>query len=242
MQNKILGIIPARYAATRFPGKVLVDIQGKPMIQRVYEQTKKSQLLTDVIIATDDERVKKVAEGFGARVFMTDPEHPSGTDRCYEALRAYQGTSRQVIDFVVNIQGDEPFIQPEQIDCLAALLDDSELELATLIHKIKDKSDLQNPNVVKVTASKGGKALYFSRSAIPFTRNQTSMDFYRHIGMYAYRADVLEKITQLPASPLEQTEGLEQLRWLENDFTIRVALTDLMSRGIDTPQDLEGLL
>ncbi len=241
MQRIILGIIPARYAATRFPGKVLVDIQGKPMIQRVYEQAQKSQLLTDVVIATDDERIRTVAEGFGAKVLMTDSEHPSGTDRCFEALKAYQEENNATVDFVLNIQGDEPFIQPEQIDCLATLLSDPKLELATLIHKIKDKADLQNPNVVKVTVSEGGKALYFSRSAIPFVRNQTHADFFRHIGMYAYRADVLEKITQLPASLLEQTEGLEQLRWLENDFTIRVALTDLMSRGVDTPQDLKNL-
>jgi 3-deoxy-manno-octulosonate cytidylyltransferase (CMP-KDO synthetase) len=235
----ILGIIPARYASTRFPGKPLVDIGGKSMIQRVYEQVKKSKLITDVIVATDNQQIFDHVTQFHGRVRMTKENHVSGTDRCYEALTLQKAQ----FDYVVNIQGDEPFIQPEQIDLLAGLLD-GKTEIATLVKKIEDPEQLVNPSVVKAVVALNGEALYFSRSTVPHIRNTPEKDwlnkhtFYKHIGMYAYRTDVLKKLTSLPVSQLEKAESLEQLRWLENGFRIKVAETKTETIGIDTPEDL----
>lgn len=236
----ILGIIPARYASTRFPGKPLADIDGKSMIQRVYEQVKKSKLIADVMVATDNQQIMDHVTQFGGRVRMTKESHASGTDRCYEALTLQKAQ----FDYVINIQGDEPFIQPEQIDLLAGLLD-GKTEIATLVKKIEDSEQLFNPNVVKAVVASNGEALYFSRSTVPHIRNTAEKDwlnkhaFYKHIGMYAYRTDVLKKLTALPVSPLEKAESLEQLRWLENGFRIKVAETKTETIGIDTPEDLQ---
>lgn len=256
---KYIGIIPARYASTRFPGKPLADLGGKPMIQRVYEQAKK--VLTTVIVATDDQRIFDCVKSFGGEVVMTSPNHTCGTDRVYEAYQIYtaqQQNNSELLNHqdivVVNIQGDEPFIQPEQIQ---ALMDCFPTEIATLVHPFNANdtwNDLTNPNYVKVAIAREdtnlnatiiGRALYFSRSAIPYLRGVEQTEWllqgqhYRHIGMYAYRADVLQKITQLQPSVLEKLESLEQLRWLENGLTIRVALTHHASIGIDTPEDLQ---
>ncbi|HMV08792.1 MAG TPA: 3-deoxy-manno-octulosonate cytidylyltransferase [Cyclobacteriaceae bacterium] len=236
----ILGIIPARYASTRFPGKPLADIGGKSMIQRVYEQVKKSKLIADVIVATDNQQIMNHVTQFGGRVRMTKESHASGTDRCYEALTLQKAQ----FDYVINIQGDEPFIQPEQIDLLAGLLDGN-TEIATLVKKIEDAEQLFNANVVKAVVASNGEALYFSRSTVPHIRNTAETEwlnkhtFYKHIGMYAYRTDVLKKLTALPVSPLEKAESLEQLRWLENGFRIKVAETKTETIGIDTPEDLQ---
>lgn len=236
--TKILGVIPARYASTRFPAKPLVNIEGKSMIRRVYEQAAKSTRLAAVVIATDHADIFDHALSFG-NVVMTRSDHPSGTDRCFEALQ------QQVdeYDYVINVQGDEPFIQPTQIDLLARLLDGTR-QLATLIKPIHTPEPVLNPNVVKVVVSTAGEALYFSRSAIPYIRNTTPADwhtrhiFYKHIGMYAYRTDVLGEITKLPVSSLETAESLEQLRWLENGYRIHTAITHDETIGIDTPDDL----
>lgn len=239
----ILGIIPARYASTRFPGKPLADIGGKSMIQRVYEQVKKSKLVTDVIVATDNQEIFDHVTKFGGRVRMTKESHVSGTDRCYEALTLQKAP----FDYVINIQGDEPFIQPEQIDLLARLLD-GKTEIATLVKKIEDPEHLFNLNVVKAVVAANGEALYFSRSTVPHIRNTPEADwmskhrFYKHIGMYAYRTDVLKRLTELPVSPLEKAESLEQLRWLENGFRIKAAETKTETIGIDTPEDLQRAL
>lgn len=236
---RILGIIPARYASTRFPGKPLADIGGKSMIQRVYEQCKKCTALSQVVVATDDERIAAHVKEFG-EVVLTAAEHPSGTDRCREAL-AKSGDS---FDYVINIQGDEPFIDPSQIDLLAGLLD-GKTELATLAKVIKEERQIQDPNVVKVVTDKYGTALYFSRNPIPYQRSAGGQEWHglyaykKHIGIYAYRTDILEQITKLPVSTLEQSESLEQLRWLENGYRIQVGITDLETAGIDTPEDLE---
>ena len=247
---KFIGLIPARYASTRFPGKPLAMLGGKPVIQRVYEQV--STVIDKVYVCTDDERIRKAVEEFGGKVVMTSTEHRSGTDRCYEAYsKVGEG-----YDVVINIQGDEPFIQPEQIQ---ALMDCFPTEIATLVHPFSREDtweDLQNPNYVKVaiahTATDDsttiGKALYFSRSVVPYMRG-TDKDqwlnqgtYYRHIGMYAYRADILEKITSLSPTLLEKTECLEQLRWLENGLTIHVGLSHHASIGIDTPEDLQAAI
>lgn len=236
---RIAGIIPARYASTRFPGKPLAVIGGKSMIRRVYEQAMKAEVLKKIVVATDDQRIYDHVHSWNGNVVMTDENHPSGTDRCREAMEA----AAPDFDYVINIQGDEPFINPDQIKLLANLLD-GETELATLIKAIEDPADIVNPNVVKVVKG-GDKALYFSRSPIPHFRN-TSIEkwiqnhiYFRHIGIYAYRADVLKEITRLPPSELEKAESLEQLRWLENGFSIKVAETSFNSIGIDTPEDLE---
>ena len=239
---KILGIIPARYASTRFPAKPLVDIAGKSMIQRVYEQVKKSTRINKVVVATDHAEILSHVQYFG-EACMTRESHISGTDRCYEALTLQQET----FDYVINIQGDEPFIQPEQIDLLAERLD-GHTEIATLVKAIEQEEQLFNPNVVKAVINLQHEALYFSRSAIPHMRNTPEKDwlrkqnFYKHIGMYAYRTDILEQLTKLPPSSLEKAESLEQLRWLENGFKISVAETHTETIGIDTPEDLKKAL
>lgn len=237
---KIVGIIPARYSSSRFPGKMLADINGKTMIKRVYEQCCKSASLNEIIIATDDERIKSECESFGATVLMTKAEHPSGTDRCYEA---YMNLNKKY-DFVVNIQGDEPFIKPEQIDNLISSLT-PETELSTLIKKIEDETILWNTGNVKVTFNTKMEALYFSRQVIPYIRgiDQTkwmnSYDFYEHVGLYAYRTDILQEICNLTTSSLENAESLEQLRWLENGFKIKLQPTEWDSFCIETPEDLK---
>jgi 3-deoxy-manno-octulosonate cytidylyltransferase (CMP-KDO synthetase) len=240
---KILGIIPARYASTRFPGKPLIDILGKSMLQRVHEQAKRSKKLTDVIIATDDERIEMHAKSFGAKVVQTKTDHPSGTDRSYEA---YLRTNT-VYDYIINIQGDEPFIDPSQINLLAGICDGT-TELATLMIKCSDHSVLFDKGEVKITLNTKNEALYFSRMVIPFIKGidekewHKHFNYYRHVGMYAYRADILEKITKLQPSPLEIAESLEQLRWLENGFKIKCAETLHDSHCIDTPEDVEKVI
>lgn len=240
---KILGVVPARYASTRFPAKPLVEIGSKSMVQRVYEQACKSKLLTKVVVATDDQRIVDHVLSFGGEVVMTQESHPSGTDRCYEAL-ALQG---EEFNYVINIQGDEPFIRPEQIDLLAALLD-GETAIATLVKKLTDQESLFNPNVVKAVVAMDGKALYFSRSPVPHVRNTKEDEwlqkctFYKHIGMYGYRADTLEELTKMEVSPLERAESLEQLRWLDNGYAIKTTETKSETIGIDTPEDLQKAL
>ncbi len=237
---RILGIIPARHASTRFPAKPLADLDGKSMIWRVYEQAKKSTSLTKVVVATDHEEIFNHVIAFGGEVCMTSVHHASGTDRCFEVFSKETAS----FDYVINIQGDEPFIAPEQIDLLASLLD-GKTELATLVKKIDSVEQLFNPNLVKAVINKNSEALYFSRSPIPYFRNIEQVEwvthhpYYKHIGMYAYRNDILEKITRLEMSSLEKAESLEQLRWLENGYKIKVKETRIETIGIDTPEDLE---
>ncbi len=239
----ILGIIPARYASTRFPGKPLVNIQGKTMIQRVYEQARQSGLAT-VLVATDDERILAEVKRFGGEAILTAAHHQSGTDRCFEAYTRYNIPH----DFIVNIQGDEPFIQPEQINLLTSCFENPATQLATLVKPIESPTELFNPNAPKVVINQHQEAIYFSRQPIPYLRGTDEKDwlqkhtYYKHIGIYGYRADILEQITQLPPSPLEKAESLEQLRWLEHGFKITVAVTHLETFGIDTPEDLEKAL
>ena len=240
---KILGIIPARYASTRFPGKPLIDILGKSMLQRVYEQTCKSKKLTSVVIATDDERIATHAKSFGAKVVMTKAEHPSGTDRCFEA---YINTGEE-FDYIINVQGDEPFIDPSQIDLLANICDGN-TELATLMIKYNSQDVLFDKGEVKITLNTNNEALYFSRMVIPFIKGveekewHKHFNYFRHVGMYAYRKDVLEKVTKLQPSSLEKAVSLEQLRWLENGFKIKCAETLHDSHCIDTPEDVEKVI
>ena len=242
-----IAIIPARYTSTRFPGKPLVEIAGKSMIQRVYEQTLKFKSLQAIVIATDDERIYNHAQKFADLVYMTSPNHQSGTDRCAEALKKYEEQMQRKTDIVLNIQGDEPFIHPEQISLLYHCFDKPNTPIATLIKKIDSLDQLFNHNVVKVVANKQGKALYFSRRAIPYIRNQPKSQwlehqtYYKHLGMYGYSSETLRQITQLSVSPLEKSESLEQLRWLENGFSIATAITERESHSIDTPEDLENL-
>lgn len=240
---RILGLIPARYASTRFPGKPLIDIHGKSMIQRVYEQASKSATLSEVAVATDDERIREHVESFGGKVIMTASTHQSGTDRCAEAARQLPG-----FDVVINIQGDEPYIDSRQIDLLGQCFNDTETELATLVKIINSGEELHNVNSPKVILNKHSEALYFSRTPIPYLRDKSSdgwlseHTFYKHIGVYGYRADILQAITKLPVSLLEKAESLEQLRWLENGYKIKVAITDIETRAIDTPEDLKTVL
>jgi 3-deoxy-manno-octulosonate cytidylyltransferase (CMP-KDO synthetase) len=230
---KIIGIIPARYSATRLPGKPLADICGKPLIQYVYDQARKSELLEDVIVATDDERILEAVEEFGGKAVMTSPTHPSGTDRCAEVARQID------CDFVINIQGDEPLIPPEVIDKVAEALMESDEEIPmTSAATIANEEERENSNVVKVVTDQKGIALYFSRSPIPFYRNPVAPTL-RHIGIYGYRKDFLLKFVSLPQTPLEKTESLEQLRALEHGFKIKIVLVDYSPVGVDTPEDLE---
>ncbi|MEI6059768.1 MAG: 3-deoxy-manno-octulosonate cytidylyltransferase [Bacteroidota bacterium] len=238
-----LGVIPARYASTRFPGKPLVMIDGKSMIMRVYEQAKKCAALNRVIVATDDKRIFDHVTELGGEVMMTADTHISGTSRLGEVVRALSDSGSEY-DVIVNIQGDEPFIDPVQIDLAVSLFTNPEVQIGTLRALIKDPDDLFNPNVVKIVVDHEGKALYFSRSAIPYLRGVPRdtwldhHDFYRHIGLYAYRASVLNPILGLPAAPPESAESLEQLRWLYHGFSIHTAVTDIETVGIDTPGDL----
>ncbi len=242
---KFIGIIPARYGSSRFPGKPLADMAGKPMIQRVYEQVQLA--LDEVWVATDDIRIKEAVEAFGGNAVMTSLDHKSGTDRCKEA---YLKTGKDA-DVVINIQGDEPFIQPEQINTIKNCFDTENVELATLVKPFKKEDGfdaLFNNNSPKVVINKNNEAIYFSRSIIPYIRDVNHTEwldkhtFYKHIGMYAYRVDILNKITKLPQSTLELAESLEQLRWIENGYKIKVGYTDVETIGIDTPDDMEKAL
>lgn len=240
----IVGIIPARYASSRFPGKPLIEIKGKTMLQRVYELAAKSKSLSRVVVATDDERVFNHVKNFAGDVVMTDADHPSGTDRCMDALLQL----KEDYNYVINIQGDEPFIEPEQIDELAAVLKDGKTELATQMIAVDNYEMLFDKGEVKIVLNTNNEALYFSRMVIPFIKGveekewHTHHQYFRHVGMYAYRKDVLQKITELPVSSLEKAESLEQLRWIENGFKIKCVLTKFESHCIDTPEDVEKVL
>lgn len=230
----ILGIIPARYGSTRFEGKPLALINGKMMIQRVYEQAKKADKLSEVVVATDDERIYNAVVGFGGKAVMTSTRHKSGTDRCCEVVDKIGNG----FDAVINIQGDEPYINPLQINQIAELISDKDTQLASLCKPVHDEEELKSPNAVKVVFDKNGKALYFSRFAIPYLRNQIERTFYKHIGIYAYKCDVLKKVAALPQSGLELAESLEQLRWLENGYTVRMGVTEFESFSVDVPDDI----
>ena len=236
--TKFICIIPARFSSTRFPGKPLAVLGGKPVIQRVYEQVKK--VIEDVFVATDDQRIYDAVEKFGGKVVMTSPNHRSGTDRIEEALQHIGGDW----DVVLNVQGDEPFIQPSQIETLCACFDEPQTEIATLGKPFSTMEAVENPNSPKIVVDNKGFALYFSRSIIPFVRGIDKSDwlthypFLKHLGIYAYRTKVLRQVTQLPQSSLELAESLEQLRWLQNGFRIKVGTTDIETIGIDTPEDL----
>lgn len=242
---KFLGIIPARYASTRFPGKPLADINGKTMIQRVYEQACKS--LDLVYVATDDNRIEEAVLQFGGKVVMTSPDHQSGTDRIAEAANSISLELNLNFDVAINIQGDEPFIQPEQIESLKKCFLNPQTQIATLVKSITNSEEIFDPNKVKVVIGKDKKALYFSRSAIPFLRGEVKdnwlkkANYFKHIGMYAYRYDALMAVTKLEQSTLELNESLEQLRWLENGYWIQTDITEHESIGIDTPEDLERI-
>lgn len=239
----ILGIIPARYASSRFPGKPLIEILGKTMIQRVYEQANQSKLLDKVVVATDDERIYNHVLSFGGAAVMTKEEHPSGTDRCYEALLKTEGK----YTYVVNIQGDEPFVNADQIDELAQVCDGN-TELATQMIAVDSHEVLFDKGEVKIVLNDAHEALYFSRMVIPFIKGVDEKDwhkhhtYYRHVGMYAYRTDILEAITKLAPSALEKTESLEQLRWLEAGYKIKLATTAYDSHCIDTPGDVAKVI
>jgi 3-deoxy-manno-octulosonate cytidylyltransferase (CMP-KDO synthetase) len=236
------GVIPARYASSRFPGKPLAMIGNKSMIQRVFEQASKSLKL--VYVATDDERIYSAVINFGGKAVMTSPDHQSGTDRCAEAAVLIAGEIKRKIDVVINIQGDEPFIHPEQIDLLKGCFTGSKVKIATLIRK-SDPEDLFNPAEAKVILNMDGDALYFSRAAIPYLRGKDESEwarkhaYYTHVGMYAYRFETLKRLTRLASSSLEIAESLEQNRWLENGIKIRTAITSLGSMCVDYPEDLE---
>ncbi|HSA07152.1 MAG TPA: 3-deoxy-manno-octulosonate cytidylyltransferase [Candidatus Gastranaerophilales bacterium] len=228
-------IIPARYASIRLPGKPLIEIKGKPIIQWVYEQAKKSKLADSVIVATDDKRIFDAVKGFGGCVEMTSSEHKSGSDRIAEIA----GNNPE-IDIAVNVQGDEPLITPESIDkAIQCLISDKNADISTLIREITDKQEILNPNLVKAVIAKDGKALYFSRAAIPFEREMGHAKFFAHIGLYVYRRDALFKMTTLAQTDLEQAESLEQLRALQNGMIIKTETVDYKPLGIDTPEDIE---
>ncbi len=243
---QFLGIIPARYASTRFPGKPLADMDGKSMIQRVYEQVQST--VDQLYVATDDGRIYDTVKSFGGHVVLTSEEHRSGTDRCYEAFQKVGND----IDVIINIQGDEPFIQPEQIELLKNCFSETTTQIATLVKPFDKNGDFEqtlfNPNTPKVVLNNQSEAMYFSRSIIPYIRGEQHTEwlkthtFYKHIGLYAYRSDVLKEITALPQSTLELAESLEQLRWLQNGYKIKVAITDQETIGIDTPEDMEKAL
>jgi 3-deoxy-manno-octulosonate cytidylyltransferase (CMP-KDO synthetase) len=239
---KYIAIIPARYASTRFPGKPLAMLGGKPVIQRVWEQV--SSVVDAAVVATDDERIAQAVESFGGRAIMTSPNHKSGTDRCWEA---YQKQGEE-FDVVINVQGDEPFIAHSQLRAIMACFEDENTDIATLVKPFAEEdglSALENPNSPKVVLDNDSCAVYFSRSVIPYLRGVEREDwlkhhtFYKHIGMYAFRRDVLGEVTALPQSTLEKAESLEQLRWLENGYKIGVGISDVETVGIDTPEDLE---
>ncbi len=240
---KFIAIIPARYASTRFPGKPLAMLGGKTVIQRVYEQA--ISVLPEAYVATDDERIFQTVSDFGGRAIMTRSDHKSGTDRIEEAVEKLYAQHPSAPDVIINIQGDEPFVQPSQIETLCHLFDDPETQIGTLGKPFENMEAVENPNSPKIVCDKRGFSLYFSRSVIPFVRGEERdkwfghFPYLKHLGLYAYRREVLRDVTQLPQSPLELAESLEQLRWLENGYRIRVGLTDVETVGIDTPADLQ---
>ncbi len=233
---KVLGVIPARYGSTRFEGKALADILGKPMIQHVYERAIKATNISDITVATDDQRIFKAVKDFGGKVVMTS-QHPTGTDRIAEVAKSCDA------DIIVNIQGDEPLIEPKMIDeAIEPFFQDDSIDLSTLVHRISSDSEYNNPNVVKVVVNKAGFAMYFSRSPIPHIKanvDKENICLYRHVGLYVYKKDALLKFASMPSTPLEICEGLEQLRFLENGYKMKVVETNYKSIGVDTPQDLE---
>ena len=242
MKNKVLGVIPARFESSRFPGKPLIDLKGKTMIQRVYEGASKSNLLAEVIVATDDKRIYDAVKAFGGKVEMTSKNHPSGTDRCGEVL-----SRNSDYDIVLNIQGDEPLVSAEQIDQLLSAFDAPEVQIATLGIASVTEEDKQNPNRIKLVKNHKNDALYFSRSAIPNEINGSEVarkefPFLRHIGLYAYRSNVLQQLVKLDKTKLEQIESLEQLRWMYHGFSIRIVETKIETPNIDVPEDLEKVL
>ncbi|MGB7527377.1 3-deoxy-manno-octulosonate cytidylyltransferase [Sphingobacterium cellulitidis] len=240
---KVIGIIPARYDSTRFPGKPLVDIAGISMIQRVYNQVKHAASLSEVVVATDDQRIFDHVKSFAGNVVMTKKDHQSGTDRCAEVINNISG-----FDIAVNIQGDEPFIDPQQIDLLVSCFQNPEVQIATLVRPITEIEDLENINKPKVVLNLNQEALYFSRQPIPFLRGKNIQDwlknetYYNHIGIYGFKVDTLKKVASLPISKLETAESLEQLRWLDNGYKIKTAFSNHINDAIDTPEDLKAIL
>lgn len=245
---KIVGIIPARFASTRFPGKPLADVGGKPMIERVYEQAKKATSLSYVAVATDDERIAERVRSFGGNVILTSSTHQSGTDRCNEAIEHIKkdvGLTDE--DVVINIQGDEPFIDPKALNALAAAFEDASVRIATLVRAMKTDTELFNANRAKVIVNKKGEAVYFSRQAIPFIREKaqedwlTSYAYVKHVGTYAYQCSTLKEISSLPSSALEKAEMLEQLRWIEHGHKVLAIFTEYDNISVDTPEDLQNI-
>lgn len=242
---RFIGIIPARYASTRFPGKALVNIGGKPMIRRVYEQS--SLVLDNVVVATDDSRIEEAVLSFGGKVVMTSKKHKSGTDRCFEAIEKIRDISGVQYDVIINIQGDEPFLHPNQLKIIISCFDKKNTQIATLVKPIINTEDIFNTNRPKVVINSKKEAVYFSRSPIPFIIKEKDNNwvkkhkFYKHIGLYAFKYDILKKITALPPSSLEMAESLEQLRWIENGFRIKVEFTEYDSICIDTKSDLKKI-
>lgn len=240
---KVIAIIPARYASTRFPGKPLADIGGVPMIERVYGRV--AQHYQYMCVATDDERIAEAVRSFDGQVVMTSTEHRSGTDRCAEALEKIEAQLGVKFDVVVNVQGDEPFVAREHLEKICEPFAEGDVQIATLVKPFEQGEDIFNPNTPKVVFSTQGRALYFSRSVIPYRRGSepdkwsSEGTYYKHIGIYGYRADVLRELTKLPIGTLESAESLEQLRWLENGYTIAVAQTTAETIAVDTPEDLE---
>lgn len=240
---RVLGIIPSRYGSSRFPGKPLVDLMGKSMIQRVYEQAKKCTAFDTIVVATDDDRIFDHVKGFGGEVVLTSTEHESGTGRCGEVLTFFSD-----YDIVVNIQGDEPLIRPEQLQLLIDLFSDDTVEIGTLVKEIKQEADVRNPNRIKVVLDEKGNGIYFSRSPIPHVANTPHSawleknTFFKHIGIYAWRKNTLTTLLNLPACPLEKIESLEQLRWLYYGYKIRTVETTIETPNIDAPEDVEAVL
>lgn len=241
-----LAVIPARYDSTRFPGKPLADIAGKPMIQRVYERV--AEYFDACCVATDDERIMRAVELFGGTSVMTSYSHKSGTDRCAEALDIMEQKKGTKFDIIVNVQGDEPFVSFEHLRLIREAFESADTQIATLVKRFSDGEDIFNPNTPKVAVSGNMRALYFSRSVIPYLRGKRTEEwtgafpFMKHIGLYAYRSDVLREITKLPQGELETAESLEQLRWLENGYTVDVRVTTAESLAVDTPEDLERIV
>ncbi len=236
--DKKLAVIPARFASTRFPGKPLIDLLGKSMIQHVYERVIASNLFNEVVVATDDERIFNHVQGFGGKVLMTAAEHQTGTDRCGEVVEQFPE-----MDIVVNIQGDEPLVSKQQLAQLLSAFEDEKVEIATLGINTKDREEIEDANRIKLVRKMNGDALYFSRTPIPFERNSLEeFSFIRHIGIYAFKSNILKQLIQLPQSSLEQIESLEQLRWMDFGFNIRVMLTDIETPNIDVPSDVEKVL
>lgn len=240
---KVIGIIPARYDSTRFPGKPLVDIAGMTMIQRVYNQVKHAASLNEVVVATDDQRIYDHVKSFAGNVVMTSKDHQSGTDRCAEVINNISG-----FDIAINIQGDEPFIDPQQIDLLVSCFQRPEVEIATLVRPINELADLENVNKPKVVLNQKNEALYFSRQPIPYMRGTDIKEwlsketYYNHIGIYGFKVETLKDLAKLPISKLEKTESLEQLRWLDNGYRIQTAISNHINDAIDSPEDLQDIL